>query len=280
MAAISDGVRCMVQAIKAHTQVVRVVVFGLTGHGKSATLNAFLRALGCHDANDPAFHFMEGDGIDSETGHIREITVTVDGVQFTFTDVPGLLDTEGRDVELQRAVAESHLRDHDGYHLVLYVLKKDRITDVVLATIALLKAFYTNGIATHSLLAITHADSCQTLERENAYRAQALARFQEADVTFPTAETLCVGQRNSTPSGRDQRVSGEVLMGVLSGSVIRNEGKPFRAEAPDVVVVQKHINRVREAADDRSAFDKIMMPIIFALPAIVTYIGGGSCAIL
>jgi AIG1 family len=220
------------------TKTVYIWVYGLTGAGKSDTLGAILRALGCYSADDAARHFVVGDGISSETGTVRELRFCVAGVTYVLRDIPGLMDTAGQDVQQQREVAKRHVKEGN-CHAILYVMKSGRITSVDKAALALFREFYGDGIATHGHLIITHGDLFGSADAEQRFRTEAITACTSAlGAAFTGTQVVSLHPERSTPTGRGLGESGEALLKAINDRVLVNHGSTFKAKALATVTVQ------------------------------------------
>lgn len=184
---------------------------GVTGNGKSALLNELARVLG-----HPGEHFQEGLSPTSTTTAAATLDFTVDGITFSLTDGPGVLDSEGRDAQqLRGTVLHNHNRSYNAF---LYAVKIDnRYNQAEQAVVHVLKTIYGDGVFNFCVACLTRSDLLSDAEVQNVLGQWQQTLAQELGPAVPVIST-----------GKGERMNGQLLL-VLSAvaDIIERQPAPF-----------------------------------------------------
>ncbi|CAJ1402265.1 unnamed protein product [Effrenium voratum] len=120
---------------------------GKTGHGKSSTANSL----------SASEKFLANDDFDSVTSEVGSLVYTdVNGQQFLCLDTPGVFDTKLTVSELAARISKFTLQAPDGLDALACVIRKGRMTEEELVSIAQMEKIFGADVWEHAIVVFTH----------------------------------------------------------------------------------------------------------------------------
>nr|KAG5709561.1 hypothetical protein BaRGS_001611 [Batillaria attramentaria] len=222
----------------AEDTVLRVVIIGKTGSGKSSLGNTLL-------GRD---EFLVARGMSSGTDRCQWAETKRSGLTLQVTDTPGVCDTHRSEEEVLLEVGKSVAVASPGPHVILMALRCDRrFTQEEYEAYLTLKCLFGENICKHMMVVFAGADTFGDLPAE---REEGL---QEAVTTAPPqlAEVMRdAGGRyvgvNNRALGEDRDRQAQTLLATMHELVRTNEGRHFTSELTDNVAKQvEHVIKRR-----------------------------------